>query len=205
MEIFKEFCDKFKPLFTATTFDHQRFNRWIGFEFIASELLSSEKSFIKIIETGTCRTENDWLGFGQSTLIFDWMLSKKEGQFISVDNDMEAIRFARTKCKNVNFVHADSIGFLRNTDTDNLSLLYLDTSELGSWELNSENKVSMILNSMTELGSIWKKLPPGCLIAVNDCYNNNGKHTLIKMFFEKIVGIYPAISSHLTIWRKPCL
>ena|ERR1700744_2879728 len=148
MNNFEDFCHKFKPLLDAQIYKGKQFKRWKGFEFIAKELFSKNKS-INIIETGTLNTDNDWLGYGQATLVWDWIISKTTGSVYSVDNDFEKIKFGQARCKKVKFIHCDSIGFLRGADASALDLLYLDAYD---WEL--EKHISSCIHHMTELGAI---------------------------------------------------
>lgn len=198
MSKFDEFCSEFRPLLTASSYSKHQFKRWPAFEFIVKELLQKEKQ-ISIIETGTLRTVNDWLGYGHSTLIWDWILSKKDGHCVSVDIDYEAIKFARERCKRIDFIHCDSIGFLRNCEAHDLDLLFLD-----SYDWSKELHLNSCLHHLTELGAIWERLPSGCLIAVDDAHSESeGKHVLVHQFFEKMFGLKPLVSCHTEVWRKP--
>jgi len=198
MNYFNEFCNQFKLLLTAKEYKKGQFNRWAAFEFIAKELFNKEKP-IKIIETGTLRKDNDWLGYGHSALVWDYILSKKEGTCFSVDIDHEAIKFARTRCSKINFIHCDSVGYLRGANAENLDLLFLD-----SYDWSIEKHLSSCLHHMTELGTIWDRIPSGCLIAVDDCHSaTEGKHVLVHNFFEKMFNLKPLISCHVEVWRKP--
>lgn len=198
MNHFEDFCQKFKPLLNAPHFKNKQFKRWIAFEFIAKELLSKNKP-IYMIETGTLNTDNDWLGYGQATLLWDDIVSKTLGKVYSIDIDLDKIKFARSKCKNINFIHCDSIGYLRGVDATDLDFLYLDSYD---WDLDKH--ISSCLHHMTELGAIWDRLPSGCLLAVDDCHSEtHGKHVLVHSFFEKLLNLKPIISCHIQIWRKP--
>jgi hypothetical protein len=198
MILLQEFQTTFKPLLTAPSYRPGQFQRYPAFEFIAKELLSKDKP-LKIIETGTLRKDDDWLGYGHSALIWEWLLSKKPGKCYSVDIDHTAIKFARTKCKYIDFIHCDSIGFLRGADATDLDLLFLD-----SYDWGPEKHLSSCLHHMTELGTIWDRLPSGCLVVVDDAHSaTEGKHVLVHNFFEKMLGLQPLISCHMEVWRKP--
>lgn len=198
MSLFQEFQQNFQPLLCVKEYAKHQFNRWAAFEFIAKELLEKQKK-LKIIETGTLRSANDWLGYGHSTLLWDWILSKKEGECYSVDIDYNAIKFARERCKRVEFIHCDSVGFLRTCDAENLDLLFLD-----SYDWSKELHINSCLHHMTELGSVWERVPSGCLIAVDDAHSSTeGKHVLVHNFFEKMFNMQPLVSCHTQVWRKP--
>jgi len=198
MNYFEDFCQKFKPLLTANEYKQNQYNRWAAFEFIAKELLEKNKP-LTIIETGTLRAENDWLGYGHSTLMWDWIVSKTSGDVYSVDIDHDAIKFARPRCNNIKFIHCDSIGYLRSVEASKLDLLYLD-----SYNWSPQEHISSCLHHMTELGSIWDRLPSGCLVGVDDCHSETlGKHVLVNLFFEKLIKQKPLVNCHVQIWRKP--
>lgn len=198
MGYFDEFCREFKPLLTTQSYKKNQYNRWAAFEFLAKELLEKNRP-LKIIETGTLRAENDWLGYGHSTLLWDWIIKKVGGLVYSVDIDYEAIKFARARCNKIDFIHCDSVGYLRGADANNLDLLYLDSY---NWSL--EEHISSCLHHITELGAIWDRLPRGCLIAVDDCHTEFlGKHVLVNSFFSQLINQKPIIDCHVQIWRKP--
>lgn len=198
MNHFEEFCHIFKPLLSTNVYKKNQYNRWASFEFLAKELLYKNRP-LNIVETGTLRSENDWLGYGHSTLLWDWIISKTNGLFYSVDIDSAAIKFARARTKNTNLIHCDSIGFLRGAEASNIDLLYLD-----SYNWSEEEHISSCLHHMTELGAIWDRLPSGCLIAVDDRHSDiSGKHVLVDLFFSAIIKIEPLIKCHVIVWKKP--
>lgn len=198
MSLFEDFCKKFKPFLSVKEYKRGQFNRWSSFEFIAKELFD-KKNDLKIIETGCLREENNWLGHGHSTLIWDYILSRKKGKCFSVDIDYDAIKLARSKCTKIDFIHCDSVGFLRNADAQNIDLLFLD-----SYDWSPEKHINSCLHHVTELGSIWERLPSGCLVAVDDCHSQTqGKHVLVQSFFEQMYNLEPLAIGHLQVWRKP--
>lgn len=198
MILIEEFCHKFKPLLLTQVYKTNQYNRWEGFEFIIKDLLSRNKE-LSIIETGTLNSENDWLGYGQSTLIWNWLASKRKTNICSVDIDVEKIRFGRARCENVKFIHCDSMGYLRGVDASSLDLLYLD-----SFNWSKEQHISSCLHHMGELAAIWDRLPRGCMIAVDDRHTDtDGKHALVDLFFTHIIKIQPIVKCHLIVWKKP--
>lgn len=197
MNYFDEFCNEFKPLLTAKSYKQGEFSRWSAFEFIADQLFLKNRP-IKIIETGTLRKNDDWLGYGHSTILWDFIVSKTGGIAKSVDIDLDMIRFARSICKNITFIHCDSVGFLRGTDVLDVDLLYLD-----SYDWSKNDHISSCLHHITELGCVWDRLPKGCLIAVDDCHSRTeGKHVLVHQFFKEILKQEPIINCHVQVWRK---
>lgn len=193
------FLAHFKPKLQSDQLTDKQFNRWPAFEFIARELFGKRRQ-LKIVETGCQRTENDWLGMGHSTELWNWIVAVTGGTATSIDITIENIQFIRNKCPRVKFVHADSIGCLRGMSKldSELDLLYLD-----SFDWSPSLHVSSCLHHMGELAAIWDKLPVGCLIAVDDCHTENlGKHVLVRKFFD-MIGVPPLVECHVQVWRKP--
>lgn len=190
---FEQFEREFKPKLGSTI-------RWEGFSHIARNLCGKE--IITIVETGTIRSEHDWSGNGQSTMLWNWMMVQSAGHTISVDINPSNIIKCRILCRNVDPVQSDSLLFF-NTNKErglftDLDLLYLD-----SYDHDHPKKPQSELHASAELGSVYDYLPSGCLIAVDDCHaDGTGKHYLIKHFFQRL-GVEPLVSSYIHVWRKP--
>ena len=169
--------------------------RWEGFHYIASRLAPMDRPLI--IETGCLRSENDWAGNGQSTLLWSWM-AQHGAQVGSVDIDEQNVRFARQRCPGVYVQFSDSIEFLSVLQEPNrIDLLYLDSYDHDPPYGPSE------LHGAGELACVWDKLKSGCMIAVDDCNGDGtGKHYLIRHFFDRM-GIKPVVASYIHIWIKP--
>ena len=186
-----EFDSKFKHLFTGG------FPRWEAFRFIAEKLISLNRP-LSIIETGSLRTENDWNGNGQSTLIWDWLIEKLGGECHSIDINPEVSEFAKKHTKFAKIINKDSILALRNSTLASVcDLLYLD-----SYDWSEQSKIESPLHHIGELAATWGRLPSGCIVAVDDCHSENfGKHVMVKAFFE-YVGKAPTHSGYITVWEK---
>lgn len=200
MSLLEKFVAEFKPKLTSESLiAGKQFERWPAFEFIAKELLSRNKS-LQIIETGTLNSTSDWLGYGQATLLWNWLAKQTNGLAASVDIDPKKCEFAKFHCPNVHIIHADSISFLRQAKlVAGLDLLYLD-----AFDWSPELHVSSSLHHMGELAAIYDKLPSGCLICVDDCHSDTqGKHTLVRDFFKNMLGLEPLVKCHIQVWRKP--
>lgn len=81
----------------------------------------------------------------------------------------------------------------------NCALLYLDSMDLYG---APHEMAQSALHHAGELAACYSRLPSGCLIAVDDCKEPIGKHTIVKAFFDA-AGIKPEFSGYITIWRKP--
>jgi len=195
--LLQEFEKEFQPKFSAGGY-----NRWPAFHFIARHLLSLEGA-VQIVETGVMRQEGNFGGDGNSTVLWEWILSRVGGIGFSVDLNLEACQLARRLCPHMTITRSDSIQFLRKLPetrfVQSLDLLYLD-----SFDWSPEKHVSSTLHHMGELACVWDVLPSGCLIAVDDCHSETqGKHVLVKNFFRDMLGMEPLVSCHIQVWRKP--
>jgi len=169
--------------------------RWEGFSLIVADQLKRER--VGIIETGTCRKPGDWAGDGQSTRIWDWVLSRKPGVAVSVDVEMASVETAQKCCTRVHCVCQDSVTFLRGYIPFVPTLLYLDSRD---WGPGAE--IASCMQQVAELAAIWERLPVGCLIASDDSHNlQQGKPTLSRQLL-KVLGIEPILDSYIVVWRK---
>lgn len=154
-----------------------------------------------IIETGTSRQLDNWEGDGQSTLVWDWCAEHAACLPISIDKSEENVKVAKGQTAFVEYVCADSLVALSKIPPDVLSetsLLYLDSYD---WtpELNFESAFHHLL----ELNTVWKHLPKGCLIVVDDCHGQfAGKHWLVEAFMRKLGYTEPAFRGYQTGWVK---
>lgn len=169
------------------------------FRFLISHLSALNRP-IMIVETGTARERGNWMGDGQSTLIWDWLLGELHGQAYSVDLNSEAVEIARSQVSRVKCVCEDSQKFLRSfLDADQIDLLYLDAYD---WGDSRRGNILSELHHIGELAAIYERLPTGCLIAVDDCHGiDQGKHVLVQEFFNRL-GMEPLHRGYITIWKK---
>jgi hypothetical protein len=144
-----------------------------GFRFMVNSL--RELSDPLIVETGCARQENNFLGDGMSTLIWDTLINEMgSGSVHSVDLSTEAVMFAASKVsKKTTLVNGDSIRFLADLESKldrSIDLLYLDSYD---FDVNDPHPSS--LHHIFELLAIKKALRPGSLVAVDDNFFHWGK------------------------------
>lgn len=171
--------------------------RWEPFKFIAHNLLLRDRP-IYIAETGCIREKGNWMGDGQSTLLWDWLLEKKDGAGICVDISDDACSLACDLTEVMVPICSNSINVLaEHRIVEKLDLLFLDSFDYQPPYALSE------LHHAAELGAAWHRLPSGCLIAVDDCHGTHeGKHTIVKAFFDRM-GIPARFVGYITVWEKP--
>lgn len=161
----------------------------------------SRKKNALIIETGCVRDEDDWVGAGQSTEVWNWLVKESEGHLgaISIDNSPLHCDVAKKLCPLVSIVQDDSLHWLmlHKEELSKCDLLYLDSMDHNPPYGDSE------LHAAGELAIAYPSLPSGCMIMVDDCNpDGTGKHFLIRQFFDRM-KIVPAMVDYQCIWVKP--
>lgn len=179
---------------------HKLGHRGLTFQFMIQHL---EKLYLKnIIETGTARIKDNWAGDGQSTLIWDWYINKyPTAQCVSIDLSEQSVNTACEQTSKVKYICGDSISVLNSmadNDLNKCGLFYMD-----SFDLDQNNPLPSSLHHLMELTAVWRFLPSGCMIVVDDCISNEiGKHILVRDFFDHL-SIKPAFIGYQCGWIKP--
>jgi len=174
-----------------------------AFMLIAQELCALERP-VMICETGCMRAPNQpdhEFEDGQSTLVWDYLATMTGGKAISIDMNPENCAYARERVgPNTTIYEANSIQFLSNAEFEHkIDLLYLD-----SMDYTKQTAFHSALNHAGELAAAWEHLESGAIVAVDDCIGPyNGKHALVKCFFEILGGVLPSGISHISWWKKP--
>jgi hypothetical protein len=158
---------------------HRLGQRKEGFQCIWDLLTKNKVSCI--VETGTCRTADNWEGDGQSTRIWDMYLQQYPGICYSVDIDANACATARELVSDsCRIVCADSIKWLADFPTKNaIDFLYLDSHDI-AWE----NPHPSSLHHLKELTACFAELPKKCIIAIDDNTPLSGKGKYVREFLE---------------------
>ena len=153
-----------------------------------------------IVETGTARAPGYWQEEGNSTLIWDRFVQFWGGRVCSVDINPTHVAIAQQHVSaQTRVVCSDSIAFLAGlADVEKAHLLYLD-----SYDLDQANPHPSALHHLMELTSVFARLAPGTLVAVDDCAGEDvGKHIYVSRYFESI-GITPLFRGYQTGWVIP--
>lgn len=171
--------------------------RWDAFKFIADELTSLGRP-VGIVETGCLRLAGNWAGDGQSTAVWDWLISSLGGYGHSYDISPESVAAARSAVRLMQIHQQDSVEALRTfPNASTIDLLYLDSFD---WSADSTASAE---HHLQELLAIYARLRPGCLIAIDDCFSDlEGKHAFAKDWLAGI-GVQPVTKGYITVWRKP--
>ncbi len=156
----------------------------------------------RIIETGCAWDKDNFEGQGQSTLIWDWVLSNRQDLYCtSIDATPKSIDNAKAQVQHVNLILGDSVKVLNAMPSHTFidcRLLYLD-----SFDWTPELNLESAFHHMAELACVWPHLPSGCMIAVDDRHGVGvGKHWLVEAFMTKL-KIEPVFCEYQIGWVKP--
>lgn len=190
-----DILEKFRAEFAPKLGTSQR---WEAFKLIASTLLEKKRPLI-IVETGCVRTPDNWMGDGQSTRVWDWLIKDAGGEGFSVDLDPLAVASAQALCPNMKVTCSDSLAWLlaNKEIVSKADFVYLDSYDF------HEPYIDSMLHHAAEFSIIASCLPKGCLIAIDDCHGPWwGKQGLVKGMLE-LMGTSPILESYVTVWQKP--
>lgn len=187
-----EFLKTFRSRYSAKL--HNRFGTfWKIFEY----LISLDKPFYSILETGMARQNDNYSGDGMSTLLFDEFVNFYDGQVKSVDINQETIDFcSKLVSKKTELVCSDSVSYLfelSKTDV-NFDLIYFD-----SFDIDWGNPHPSSFHHVKELIAIMPKIQPGTLIVVDDNLQDKGKGQYIREFMSHI-GKEPFFNEYQIGW-----
>lgn len=185
----QSFANRFELLLSST-------RRYEAFKLICEHLISLGRP-VKIVETGCVRAKDNWHGDGQSTVIWDWVISQVGGRATSIDLDPQACETAIRLAPAAKVICGDSVeNLMYLTDKSEIDFLYLDSMD---WD----GTAKPALHHLDELAVCWDHLKPGTIIAIDDCLEDGrGKAQMIRPRLDK-AGILPILDSYITIWRKP--
>ena len=174
--------------------------RTITFHAMVSHLESCKSGYI--IETGTARQKGNWVGDGQSTLIWDWVAERRNDiKVVSIDKEQRYIDIAKEQTKHVDYICNCSVvalNLLPISIVNQTRLLYLD-----SFDWSEEKDLESSLHHLCELPCVWRDLPEGCMIVVDDRHSDyKGKHWLVESFMKKL-SIGPCFKGYQIGWIKP--
>jgi hypothetical protein len=170
-------------------------HRWPAFKTIAYYLLAKQEA-IHIAETGCARQRDNWFGDGQSTQVWNWIIERTGGSLTAFDINQACVDYAKSVAPLADVQCIDSvIGLRMFPNPEKLDFLYLDSFDL-------TETIDSPTHHLAELASIYPRLKSGCLIAVDDCKGEHGKHRFVAGWLHSI-GVRPLFESYVTIWRKP--
>lgn len=158
---------------------------------------------VYLLETGCVRHLGNWAGDGQSTVLFDDLVSHVGGNFWSVDIDAEAVEMSRSITgSHTTMDTSDSIAWLaefpRRFPERLMHLIYLD-----SYDIDWNDPHPSALHHLQEFVHAWHLLRPGGLLVVDDDLGpGRGKGMYIRDHLQRL-GIAPLFSEYQVGWVKP--
>ena len=156
-----------------------------------------------VLETGCVRHPGRWAGDGQSTVLFDDLVSRMGGRLWAVDIDPAAVAVSRSITGPGSTIEAsDSIPWLaafpRRFPDTSCHLIYLD-----SYDIDWNEPRPSALHHLHEFVHAWHVLRPGGLLVIDDDRGPGaGKGMYVRDHMEKL-GIEPLFSGYQAGWVKP--
>ncbi|HEY4370630.1 MAG TPA: hypothetical protein VGN52_01725 [Burkholderiales bacterium] len=158
-----------------------------------------------IIETGSMRVVGNWLGDGQSTVLWKEFASIYDCEVHTIDLDPQAAVVVRQECGDAVHAHTgDSVRFLydyaNSPGARQIDLLYLD-----SYDFDSKDPFPSAFHHVKELITVRPCLGPGSIIAIDDNFvleagGYTGKGYLAIQWFEHL-GIPCVHQGHQFVWQ----
>jgi hypothetical protein len=133
-------------------------------------LLAVARNARTLVETGTARKPNNWMGDGQSTVVFGHYCQKYGGRLWTCDISEQAIASSRQVSAafrdSIEYVASDSVEFLRKFDRP-IDLLYLDSFDFPDDPTGDHNPPQD--HAVREAQAALPHLHNQSIILVDDC------------------------------------
>ncbi len=168
-------------------YSHKLGKRYSTFFKTFEYLLSLNKPYYTIVETGTVRRSDAYDAEGMSTLLFDEFLNSPgiDGNLISIDINPSAVAFSTSKVSSKSQVvcsNSISVLYELGSSLDNgVDLLYLDAMDL-DWG----NPHPSSLHHLKEFCAAQQLLRRGSIIVVDDNERGIGKGGYIDSYMKDI-------------------
>jgi predicted O-methyltransferase YrrM len=148
-----------------------------------------------IVETGSIRKLGNWLGDGQSTIVWNAIASRTNGTVTTIDIDptggelVEQLGLSHTTA-----ITADSVATLR-TITGPVDFLYLDAFDIDFAAPEPAQE-----HHLREINAAWHLLRKGSLVAVDDNIDGAGKGRMVAEFLSSRNAV-ELLDSYVRVWR----
>jgi predicted O-methyltransferase YrrM len=148
-----------------------------------------------IVETGTIRKLGNWLGDGQSTLVWDAAARVLAGHVTTIDIDPIGMHLVdQLALTHTTAITADSIATLRKLSAAT-NLLYLD-----AFDIDFVAPEPAQHHHLREIVAAWHLCRPGTVVAVDDNTPEAGKGKRVGEFLEKH-GAVKIVDGYVQAWR----
>lgn len=159
---------------------------------------------VVIVETGATREVDNWGGDGQSTRVWDALVTAVGGEVWTCDIDPEAVQVTRSLVSSrVSVQQSDSLEWLPHIVTyvqktfGHVDLLYLD-----SYDIDWDDPRPSMDHHRRELDLAMPMLGPGSIVAVDDNTEVAGKG--MGVGFELLRRRWqPIVHTYIRAWRHP--
>lgn len=148
-----------------------------------------------IVETGTVRKAGNWIGDGQSTVVWDQVARTLAGHVTTIDIDpvgAQLVEDLALFCTTA--ITADSLATLRKLSNP-VDLLYLD-----SFDIDFAQPGPAQQHHLREIAAAWHLVRPGSIVAVDDNLPDSGKGRLVGDFLETR-GAVRVVDAYVRAWR----
>ena len=175
-----------------------------GFREIFRALEKQGRRYYRIVETGTVRLRDNWVGDGQSTVLFDQFVTFHDGVVFSIDLDPAAVALARSMTSHrTHCICANSVRFLKDFCTMLAADKRPDLFYLDSFDFEPQDPYPSMIHHIKELLAIGG-LSEGTIIAVDDNVFQDGKlfgkGQLVADYFAN-VGIRKIYEGYQIVWQ----
>jgi len=151
-----------------------------------------------IVETGTIRDPGNWIGDGQSTVVWDHYAGLKSGHVTTIDlSSYGAELVSQMNLEHTTAITGDSLEVLQNLEISKIDFLYLD-----SFDVDFSNPEPASEHHLKELLLCWDLLQSGSIVAVDDNRNGDGKGTAVAAHMAQH-NIPEIVSGYVRVWRIP--
>lgn len=157
-----------------------------------------------IVETGATREPDNWGGDGQSTRVWDALVTAVGGEVWTCDIDQQAVEVTRSLVSaRVQVHHGDSLAYLPRLTQyvvnkfGQADLVYLD-----SYDIDWGNPRPSMDHHRAELDAAWGMLGPGSIVAVDDNRDDCGKGMAVGMELLRRRW-QPMLQTYVRAWRHP--
>lgn len=151
-----------------------------------------------IVETGTIREPGNWIGDGQSTVVWNHYAGLKSGHVTTIDIDPYGAELVSLmNLEHTTAITGDSLQVLQNLEIFKIDFLYLD-----SFDVDFSNPQPASEHHLKELLLCWDLLQSGSIVAVDDNQNGEGKGTAVAAHMAQH-NIPEIVSGYVRVWRIP--
>jgi len=148
-----------------------------------------------IVETGTIRKLGNWLGDGQSTLVWDAAARVLAGHVTTIDIDPIGMHLVdELALTHTTAITGDSIVTLRKLSAAT-DLLYLD-----AFDINFAAPKPAQHHHLREIVAAWHLCRTGTIVAVDDNTLEGGKGKRVSEFVEQR-GAVKIVDGYVQAWR----